>query len=75
MGDEIDDQQQDNCPRESQQHGWNRDRLIDRPDMEYGAQEPTSQEGANDGHDDIDQQAPAVMHDLAIQPIIAATMR
>ena len=36
--------------------------------MEYGAQEPTSQEGANDGHDDIDQQAPAVMHDLGRDP-------
>jgi len=68
MGDEIDDQQQDNCPCEGQQHGWNRDCLIDRPDMEYGAQEATGKERKSESHDDMDYQIRAGHVGVRLRP-------
>ena len=65
---EVDDRQQDNGSKQRDQHGWNGDGLIDRSDLEDGAEEVTRQEGAHNGHNDIDQQVRAVVHDFSRHP-------
>lgn len=61
---EIDDKQQDDGSRKRQQHGRDGDGQVDRPIMEDGAEEVTSQECAQDGHKDVDEQVRAVVHEL-----------
>ena len=78
VGEQVDDRQQNNGTQQCHQHGWNGDRIVDRPDVKDGAEEVTCQECAYDGHNDVDQQVRAVMHDLisvTTQPITAATIR
>jgi hypothetical protein len=68
VGEEMNDRQQNDRAQECYQHGWNSNRLIDCPNMEYGAQEVTGQERTNDSHDDIDQQVRAIVHDFSGHP-------
>jgi hypothetical protein len=62
---EVYDRKQDDGSKQSDQHGRNGDRFIDRPDVKDGAEKVTSQESANNSHDNIDQQVRAVMHDFS----------
>jgi hypothetical protein len=65
---EIDDRQQDDGTKQRDQHGRQGDHIIDRPDLEDGAEEEASQKCAQDSHNDIDQQARAVVHDFSRHP-------
>jgi hypothetical protein len=62
--DQADDRDHDDGAQQCHQHGWNIDRLVDRIDMDQGGNEPASQECAYDGHNDVDQQTSAIMHDF-----------
>ena len=59
---EVDDRKQYDGAEQSDQHGRNGDRIIDRPDMEKRAEEVAGQECSYNGYNDIDQQVRAVMH-------------
>ena len=68
MGDQVDDRKQDDGTQQGYQHGWNSDRIVDRPDVKDGAEEVTSQECAQDRHNDVNQQIRAVMHKFSRNP-------
>ena len=53
---EINDCQENDGSKQRDQHGRNGERIIDGPDVKDRAKEVASQECAQDGHNDIDQQ-------------------
>jgi hypothetical protein len=60
---EIDDKQQDDGSSKRQQNGRNGNGRVDPPNMEDTVEEVTSQEYAQDGHNYVDDQVRAVVHD------------
>lgn len=52
----MDDRQQDHGTQKGYQHGREGEGIIDRSDMEDGAEKITSQESSQDSHNDVDEQ-------------------
>jgi len=70
------DRQQDDGSQQGNQHGRNGERIVDRSNLEDGAEEVTSQECAEDGHNMlIGRFERSCMISVAIQPITAATIK
>src|SRR3989304_6699744 len=66
----MDDPDHDDSTHERYQQGGNADcpTNADCGDTDEGADQVTGQESADDAHNNIDQQAGAVLHDLACHP-------
>ena len=64
----VKDCQQDDRSKQRDEHGRNSERIIDRPDVKDGAKEVASQECAEDGHNNIDQQVRAIVHNFSSDP-------
>src|SRR5512140_1418182 len=65
---EVDDRQQNDGSDQGDQHGRQCDCLVDRPNMEDGAEEVAAQECAQHGHHDIDHKVRAVVHQFGSYP-------
>jgi len=64
----VDNRQQDNGAKQRDQHGRDRDGIIDRSDFEYWAEEIACNKGADNRHNDVEQQVRAIMHDFSGYP-------
>jgi hypothetical protein len=56
VGEKVDNGQQNDGTQQRDKHRWNCDGIIDRADLENGAEEVTGQEGANYRYNNVDDQ-------------------
>jgi hypothetical protein len=65
---EVEEHQQDDGTSKRYPHDCNRERLMDRSEMEYGAQEATGKERKSESHDDMDYQIRAGHVGVRLRP-------